>query len=110
MFIESCLTAIINAVIRSSLAKVALYDIYALLYETANLLLIPLHRLGVAEVEHSILIGHSSIGIFYMHSAVNQFTEIAVLRSEIRQLPQTCMESHIVHILKHFHRILKAIL
>ena len=32
VFIEACLTAIINAVIRSSLAEVALYDIYALLY------------------------------------------------------------------------------
>ena len=74
------------------------------------LVLIPTHSLWIAEVEHGILIVQGAIGILHCHATLHEFVEVAVLRGEVRQLPQTGMEAILLQTLQHAHWVLEAIL
>ena len=110
MLIESALAAGIDTIEGGCLAKVALDDIDALLNQTANFRLIPLDGLGITEVEHGILVRHSTIGIPDVHALLNNLMEIAILGGEIRQLPETSTEAHFVHLFQHTDGVFETVL
>ena len=100
----------VETVVGSGLAEVALDGGDTLTHESLNLLLIPLDGLRIGEVEDSILVGHATIGIAHVHIAVDNLAEEAVLGREVRQLPQTGVEAVLGELLQHTHRIGEAVL
>ena len=110
MFVESAPPVMIEAVVGSSLAEVALDGRHALLQQSQYLLLVPADRLRIGKVEHGILVGHAAVGILHMHATLYDFLEEAVLGREIRQLPQTGVEAVLLQLLQHADGILEAVL
>ena len=81
-----------------------------LLEQSEDLLLVPLNGFGIREIENRILYRHSTCSIHYMETFLDDLWEEAVLGSEIRQLPQTSMETVFCQLLQHLHWVLEAVL
>ena len=101
VLIESRFSTRINAIERCCFAKVAFDGCHSLVYQTSNLVLVPLHGNRIGKVEHCILIRHSAHGVFNLHPAFYQFLEISILWCKIRKLPQTGMETVLFQRLQH---------
>ena len=110
MLIEACLTTCIKSIIRSCFTKVALDGTHSLLDEMSYLILIPGNRFRITQIKNSILIVQRTVPIPNRHTFIYQFLEIAVLWSEVRQLPETSMESILLQRLEHANRVLETIL
>ena len=109
VLIESCFAAGIDAIVWCSLTEVTLDSADSLFDEVSDFALIPCYGLGIAEVEHRIFIAQCSVAVVYSHAAINEFTEVAVLRCEVGQLPETGMETVFLHRLEHGYWIFETI-
>ena len=110
MLIQTTLTTVIESVVGSRLTEVALDGRNALLQQTENLRLVPRYCFGIGEIENRIFHWHTARGIHHMESFLDDLWEEAVLRREIRQLPQTSMEAIVSQLLQHLHRVLETVL
>ena len=110
VLIESTLATMVEAVIGSSLAKVAFDGRDALFHQALNLLLIPTDSLWIREVKDGIFHRHTTCGIHHMQPLFNDLWEETVLRRKIRQLPQTGVEPILRQLLQHAYRIFETVL
>ena len=63
--------------------------------------LVPLHRLGVGEVEDGVLVRHRAVGVAYHEILVYQLVVERVVLGEVGQLPQADVESVVKQVLDH---------
>ena len=110
VLIQSTLAAIIEAIVRRCLTKVALDRRDPLFHQAFNLRLIPRNSLWIREVENGILVRHAACGIHHVQAFLDNLWEETVLRREVRQLPQTGVETVFRELLQHAYRILETIL
>ena len=109
VFVHSALAAIVETIVRRSLAKVAFYCRYTLLHQSLYFLLIPVNSFWVREVEYCILHRHSTCGILYVQSLLDNLVEESVLRCEVWQLPQAGVETVLCQLFQHLYRILESV-
>ena len=108
MLIQSGAPTVIYPVeVWSSLTEVHLYHCHTLLEQSLQLSLIPVHGLRIGEIEHCILIRQSAASILHRHIVLHEILEVTVLRGEVRQLPQTSMETVLLQVAQHLLRILE---
>ena len=111
MLIETCTAVAVDTIIqRCALAKVNLDDRNALLYQALKLLGVPFTGLRISEIENGILERQLPIRALHRHSILYKFVEIAVLRSEVRQLPQAGVETVSLEVFQHLNRVLEVLL
>ena len=110
VLIESALAAMVETIIGRCLTEVTLDGRDTLLHQTLDLRLVPTDGLRIREVEDGILNGHTTSGIHHMQTLFDNLREEAVLRREVRQLPQTSMEAVLRQLLQHADGILKTVL
>ena len=110
MLIQPALAAMVKTVIGCCLAKVALDGRNALLHQPLNLRLVPTDGLRIREVEDGIFYGHAASGIHHVQTPFDNLWEEAVLGREVRQLPQTSMETVHRQLFQHADRIGETVL
>ena len=93
VLIETTLATVVEAIVGCCLTEITLDGRDTLFQQTRDLLLIPADGLGVREVEHGILIRHTTRGVRHVQTLLDDLGEETVFRGEIRQLPQTGVET-----------------